>query len=259
MTQRKPFPIQVIIFVLIVMLACTSTEQAQIQTQVAIAGKTAAAEAGDFAQTQAAQLKQTAESSIQTEAAGAFATLVASQQKAPFIVPANGYIGLKYKQPYGDSRGNHAGIDIWASTEALNGGQRGSPVYAVFDGKLGRTGSGVEICHPKLDSIRWTQLPSDLVCTYYGHLVDLPEKFINLPKDTCPKGLVDVKQGELLGYMDNKDMVANSGIVHLHFSVVIQNPANGCWTNETNLNNTLDPFPYLGINGDDYEWLAKFP
>lgn len=259
MKLRQWLIFYILAFLLVVLFACSPSEQAQIQTQVAIIGKTSAAEARQFAETQAAQIKQTAKARISTEGAGAFATLVASQQKAPFKKPTYGLMGLKYKESYGDIRGIHKGIDIWASKDPANGKQLGAPVYAVYDGKLGRTGSGVEICHPKLDINRWTQLPFDLVCTYYGHLTDLQKKFVDLPKDACPNGLVEVKQGDLLGYMDNKDMIANSGIVHLHFSVVKQNPTNGCWTNETNLENTLDPFIYLGLKGDDYQWFTQFP
>lgn len=99
MNQRQLFTIRVLALLLMSILACTSTEQAQIQTQVAIAGKTAAAEVGDYAVTQAVQLKQTAESRIATESAGVFATLGASQSRDAIIVRAKSWADEKV--PYG--------------------------------------------------------------------------------------------------------------------------------------------------------------
>ena len=176
----------------------------------------------------------------------------------PFGVPASGYLGLQYLAPYDDNRGLHHGIDIWAAPERANGGQRGNAVFAVESGRLGRTGSGVEICHETLDAQRWPFLPNHSVCTYYGHLADLPDHIAEAGFDSCPRGLVEVERGELLGYMDHTDMVSNSGIVHLHFSVVNQ-AANGCWTSELSQANTLDPMLYLGLRGSDYDWWTEFP
>ncbi len=187
-----------------------------------------------------------------------FADLVDEQeQDAPFIPPTTGYIGLEYKQAYPDGS-LHTGIDVWASETGRNGEQRGSPVYAVLGGKLGRTGSGVEICHPALDLALYPDLPSSLVCTYYGHLTDFPDEIAALRKDGCPANRIDVEQGDLLGFMDIPRN-SNNGIVHLHFSVVKQNPDNGCWTDERVMVNTLPPLLYLGLEDREYGWLVEFP
>lgn len=238
-----------ILLSIILIGGCSEADLEKFETKLEQGGQTAVA----AVQTQGPPLIEAGA----TEAAEALATLQASQTSAPFLIPAAGYLGLQYKGDYGDGRGMHSGIDIWPSTDPLNGGQRGNPIYAVYKGKLGRTGSGVEICHPKLDAERWPDLPAHLVCTYYGHLTDLPEKFARLGKDTGPNELVEVEQGELLGYMDHTDMASNSGIVHLHFSVVLQK--NGYWTDERVLENTLDPFVYLAIDASNYEWLDQFP
>jgi hypothetical protein len=248
---------------------CTPEERQDLNNL----GKTLVAEGGDRAKTEAASVgktlsaidfKKTAEAKfatlavdVKTEVPNVIDTLVA-KKTAPFMPPTSGYMGLKYKEPY-ENGDKHAGIDIWASTDPNNDGKLGNPVYAVMGGKLGITGSGVEICHPQLDKNLYPDLPAYLVCTYYGHLSNLPEKFSRLRKDVCPADLVKVDAGDPLGDMENDNMVSNSGIVHLHFSVVFQNPENGCWTSELNLANTLDPFKYLGLNEKKYDFFDPFP
>ena len=57
-----------LLILFLVILACSSSEQGQIQTQVASVGKTALAEGGEIARTQAAQLKKTAVTIAETQA-----------------------------------------------------------------------------------------------------------------------------------------------------------------------------------------------
>jgi hypothetical protein len=61
---------------------------------------------------------------------------------------------------------------------------------------------------------------------------------------------VPVKAGQLLGYQgvwSGNPLVP--GWMHLHFSVV-RAAEDGSFLNETVLENTLDPSPYLGIIGN---------
>ncbi len=276
MDEKRRGIIAFLLVLLIVISSCTPNDQKQIENVIKeLAGKaekdlnSQADQAAKTAQAKFATLAAAAQATVtsvfgellaQEEKPNVFGTIIArTQSAAPFIPPTIGYMGLHYKEAYTGTQILHQGVDIWASKVKNNDGNRGNPVYAVLGGKLGRTGSGVEICHPSIDTFAYKNLPFTLVCSYYAHLTDLPAKFANLPKDTCPNNLAKVETGELLGYMDNKDMVSNNGIVHLHFSVVKQNPQNGCWTNELNIGNTLDPFVYLGIKTSDYPWWAKFP
>ncbi|MCP5101434.1 MAG: hypothetical protein GY943_38300, partial [Chloroflexi bacterium] len=50
---------------------------------------------------------------------------------APFILPADGFIGLLYEDPRGpySTRNPHQGLDIFSNTEAGI-----TPVYAAYDG-----------------------------------------------------------------------------------------------------------------------------
>jgi len=134
--------------------------------------------------------------------------------------------------------------------------EHGFPVYAVYEGELGLTGSGVEICHPELTD--WPDLPEAKVCTYYGHLKDLPSRFAAL-SGGC-SDMVHVRQGELLGYADYDGKGCKC--VHLHFSIVKQ-ADNDCWTDERIITNTLDPTQYLGSDlydsGRDPDWFTDFP
>jgi len=160
---------------------------------------------------------------------------------APFILPSPGFIGLVWndiRYPYSPVH-RHSGLDIFGD------GQVGQiPVYAVYDGYLTRLSnwkSAVIIQHPQdpLD-------PSRQIWTYYAHMAaDNGKSFI---VDTFPPGSakVPVKQGDLLGYQG----VYNGGNgrvgLHLHFSVV-QDDGKGNFLNETEIGNTLDPSPYLGM------------
>ncbi len=56
-----------ILVLMLVILACTSTGQTQIQTQVSLTGKTALAQGGEIAKTQGAKLEKTAISIAETQ------------------------------------------------------------------------------------------------------------------------------------------------------------------------------------------------
>ena len=160
---------------------------------------------------------------------------------APFILPSSGFIGLLWadtRLPYSPVQ-QHSGIDIFGDGEVGM-----VPVHAAFDGYLTRLSgwkSAVIIRHPQdpLDSSRQ-------IWTYYAHMAD--EAGNSFIVDAFPAGSVEmpVEGGALLGYQG----VYNGGNgrtgLHLHFSVV-RDGGSGRFLNETEIDNTLDPSPYLGM------------
>lgn len=160
-------------------------------------------------------------------------------QGAPFILPTRGWIGVLY----GDSilgTANHSGLDIF--------GQEGNgvtPVYAAYDGYLTRLPgwtSAVIIRHPE-DPL----VPGRQIWTYYTHMAGRSGTSYIIPQ--IPPGTVElpVKQGALLGYQGDYNGQSWRPIdTHLHFSIVLDN-GRGNFLNETDIANTIDPSPYLGM------------
>lgn len=161
---------------------------------------------------------------------------------APFILPADGYIGLLYGDPRGPYSGSrpHQGIDIFSNT-AL--GQ--TPVYAAYDGYITR--------EPEWKSTLIQRIPNDplqperQIWLYYTHMAD-PDGNDFIP-DNFPPGTqeVFVNQGTLLGYTGNySGNPLNPVGIHLHFSIVLDD-GDGFYRNELEYANTVDPSPYLGL------------
>lgn len=162
---------------------------------------------------------------------------------APFVLPADGYIGLLYgdpRGPYSASR-PHQGIDIFSP------GEPGiTPVYAAYDGYLTREESwrSSVIMRVPNDPLQ----PGRQIWLYYTHMADKSgeKDFI---EDAFPAGTKElfVQQGTLLGYTGNYNGNSARGVwVHLHFSIVLDN-GNGGYRNELEFENTIDPSPYLGM------------
>ena len=161
---------------------------------------------------------------------------------APFILPADGAIGLFYNDPNGpySAAAPHQGIDIFSNAE------RGvTPVYAAYDGYVTR--------EPEWRSTIIQRVPDDPVqpgrqiWLYYTHMAD--EQGNDFIEDAFPPGTreVWVAQGTLLGYTGDYNGGALRDVwVHLHFSIV-QDDGRGHYTNELEFHNTLDPSPYLGL------------
>ena len=161
-------------------------------------------------------------------------------QNAPFIVPTSGFIGYLWDDTFQPFH-RHQGIDIFAP-----GGVNETPIYAAYAGYLTRLDSWKAslIIRVPRDPLQ----PDRQIWVYYTHMAD-PQgsAFIsaNFPPGTSEK---PVEAGTLLGYQgDYSGNPADPVGVHLHFSIVKDN-GQGKYLNELEINNTLDPSPYLGFN-----------
>lgn len=164
---------------------------------------------------------------------------------APFILPADGFIGLLYSDPRGpySEAQPHQGIDIFSNREPGL-----TPVYAAYDGFVRR--------EPDWQSTIIMRVPQDplqpdrQIWLYYTHMADREgNDFI---VDSFPPGTEEifVEQGTLLGYTGDYNGASLRNImVHLHFSIVLDDGRNH-YLNELDIANTLDPSPYLGMNLD---------
>ncbi|MCO6450336.1 MAG: M23 family metallopeptidase [Caldilineales bacterium] len=158
---------------------------------------------------------------------------------AAMIMPTSGYIGVGWGDSFRPGH-NHSGYDIFTPERANNI----TPIVAARDGYLTREStwrSAVIIRHPNFPR------PGDVLWTYYTHMAsaDGETSFI-APEFPSGTHEVFVKAGTLLGYQGNWSGVANAPTgVHLHFSVV-KSTGSG-YANETIIENTFDPGPFLGI------------
>jgi hypothetical protein len=162
---------------------------------------------------------------------------------APFILPANGWIGLLY----GDPRGpytlarRHQGIDIFSNTDPNI-----TPVYAAYDGYVSRHESWVSALIIRVPDDPLT--PGRQIWLYYTHMA-ASSGSPDFIESAFPPGIreVFVEQGTLLGYTgDYAGANGGSVWVHLHFSIVLDD-GSGNYLNELDFNNTVDPSRYLGI------------
>ena len=158
---------------------------------------------------------------------------------APFIIPTGGRIGVLYGDTiFGTT--NHSGLDIFGLE-----GNGLTPVYAAYDGyvtRLPEWTSALIIRHPE-DPL----VPGRQIWTYYTHLADVAGNDYII--DQIPPGTIElpVKQGTLLGYQGDYNGNSFRQIdTHLHFSIVLDNGL-GQFLNETDISNTVDPSPYLGM------------
>ncbi|NJN54716.1 MAG: M23 family metallopeptidase [Anaerolineae bacterium] len=162
---------------------------------------------------------------------------------APFILPADGFIGLLYADPRGpySARAPHQGIDIFSNSEAGV-----SPVYAAYDGFITREEGWRSALIQRIpdDPLQ----PGRAIWLYYAHMADQSGNSFIEP--AFPPGTREqfVPQGTLLGYTGDYNGNSSRGIwVHLHFSIV-QEDGHGRYLNELDYANTVDPSPYLGMN-----------
>jgi murein DD-endopeptidase MepM/ murein hydrolase activator NlpD len=158
---------------------------------------------------------------------------------APFLMPTDGLIGYLWDDSFQAGK-RHQGIDIFGGTDLGK-----TPILATYPGYLSRL--------PTWKSAVIVRVPSDplqagrQIWLYYTHMADPNgNSFIasDFPPGTAEKY---IEAGTLLGHQGNyTGDDANPTGVHLHFSIVLDDGKGG-FRNELDINNTLDPSPYLGL------------
>jgi hypothetical protein len=170
---------------------------------------------------------------------------------APFLFPTDGFAGFLWGDSFG-LRHTHQGIDIFGGTEAGL-----TPVVSAYPGYLTRL--------PEWKSALIVRVPNDplnpgrQIWLYYTHMADrfgnsyIVEEF---PAGTSEK---PIEAGIFLGYQGDFSGDSNNPVgVHLHFSIV-EDDGTGEFKNELDIDNTLDPSPYLGIPLNGYENRDRVP
>jgi hypothetical protein len=170
---------------------------------------------------------------------------------APFLFPTDGFAGFLWGDSFG-LRHTHQGIDVFAGTEVGI-----TPVVAAYPGYLTRL--------PEWKSAVIVRVPSDplqpgrQIWLYYTHMADqFGDSFISseFPAGTSEKL---INEGTFLGYQGNFSGDPNNPVgVHLHFSIV-EDDGTGEFKNELDIENTLDPSPYLGLPLNGYENRDQVP
>jgi len=158
---------------------------------------------------------------------------------APFIFPTDGVVGFLWDDSFRLGH-RHQGIDVFGGTEP--GVTR---VVAAYPGYLSRL--------PEWKSSVIVRVPDDplrsgrQIWLYYTHMAD-PDgnSFVS---DEFPAGTSEefIEAGTLLGRQgDYSGDPFNPVGVHLHFSIV-ESDLLGHFLNELDIENTVDPSPYLGL------------
>jgi murein DD-endopeptidase MepM/ murein hydrolase activator NlpD len=167
---------------------------------------------------------------------------VRCQPDAPMLMPTAGYIGFGWDDSFRPGH-RHSGYDIFTPDRAVNV----TPVIAAYDGYLTREPgwrSAVIIRHPDFPAI----VPGEQIWTYYTHMAsaDGSQSFI-APQFPAGTRELFVPAGTLLGYQGNwSGSAASPTGIHLHFSIVKSTPG-GSYADETDIANTYDPAPFLGV------------
>ncbi len=166
---------------------------------------------------------------------------------APFLLPTDGMVGFLWGDSFRPGHA-HQGIDVFGPSGPHGLGE--TPVVAAYDGYITRERGwrSALIQRVPRDPLR----PERQIWLYYTHMAD-PEgnSFI---AEEFPPGTeeVFVFARTPLGYQGNYsgDPDSPTGI-HLHFSIV-KDDGRGNYRNELEIENTIDPSPYLGmeVNAD---------
>ncbi len=158
---------------------------------------------------------------------------------APFLFPTDGFAGFLWGDSFG-LRHTHQGIDIFAGTDV--GITRVVSAYPGYLTRLPEWKSAVIVRVPS-DPLN----PGEQIWLYYTHMADqFGNSFIS---DEFPAGTTEkpIEAGVLLGYQGDYSGDPNNPVgVHLHFSIV-EDDGTGQFKNEIEIENTLDPSPYLGL------------
>ena len=167
---------------------------------------------------------------------------------APMVLPTSGTVGWLWDARFRPGH-RHSGLDLFSPDGRLGV----TPVVAAADGLLTRAEgwrSAVIIRHPELE-VPGLVDEGDTVWTYYSHMasVDGETSYID---EAFPPGTKDapVSAGALIGFQGrwSGDPSTPTGL-HLHFSVVRSTPDGG-YADETDIANTYDPVPFLGLAPD---------
>jgi hypothetical protein len=158
---------------------------------------------------------------------------------APFHFPTDGFVGFLWGDSFRLGH-RHQGIDIFAGTDV--GVTRVVSAYPGFLTRLPDWKSSVIVRIPD-DPLQ----PGRQIWLYYTHMAD--EQGNSFISSDFPPGTyeVPIDTGTFLGYQGDYSGDPNNPVgVHLHFSVV-RDDGSGGFKNELNIDNTLDPSPYLGL------------
>jgi hypothetical protein len=170
---------------------------------------------------------------------------------APFRFPTDGFVGFLWGDSFRPGH-RHQGIDIFAGT-----GIGVTRVVSAYPGYLTRL--------PDWKSSVIVRVPQDplqsgrQIWLYYTHMAD--ESGNSFIAGDFPPGTyeVPVDFGTFFGYQGDYSGDPNNPVgVHLHFSVV-KDDGNGKFKNELDINNTLDPSPYLGLALNAYRNHDRVP
>ncbi len=169
---------------------------------------------------------------------------------APMRIPTDGLIVFGWGDSFRPGH-RHTGFDIFGPGE-----QEGVvPVVAAYDGYLTREPtwrSAVILRHENVPGA-----PAPVIWTYYAHMASADGETSFIAPE-FPPGTYNrfVKAGTLLGYQGrwSGNPRQPTGL-HLHFSVVESTPAGG-YANETVLENTYDPAPFLGVGKQSGIWIC---
>jgi murein DD-endopeptidase MepM/ murein hydrolase activator NlpD len=162
--------------------------------------------------------------------------------QSPFLMPTDGYIGFLWGDSFRPGH-QHQGLDIFGPSGPDGLGE--TPVVAVFDGFVTRLPDWrasliLRIPRDPLD-------PSRQIWAYYTHMADAEGNSYIDPRFPPGTSNVFVRSGTLLGFQGNYSADPDNPTgLHLHFSIV-RDDGEGRFTNELDIDNTLDPTPYLGI------------
>jgi hypothetical protein len=158
---------------------------------------------------------------------------------APFLLPTDGFVGFLWDDTFRVGH-RHQGIDIFGG-----GGNNVTPVIAAYPGYLTRQAdwrSAVIVRVPS-DPLH----PGKQIWLYYTHMADEQGNSFIDSRFSPGTSEVFIEAGTLLGYQGNYSGDPNNPVgVHLHFSIV-RDDGRGGYLNELEIDNTLDPSPYLGL------------
>ena len=138
----------------------------------------------------------------------------------------------------------HQGIDIFGPTGPDGLGE--TTVIAAYSGYLTRlpTWHSAVIIRIPQDPLE----PGRQIWTYYTHMADADGASFIDPVFPPGTSEVFVAAGTHLGYQGNYSAdPSNPTGLHLHFSIVLDDGKGG-FKNELEIQNTLDPSPYLGFD-----------